>query len=67
MWYYLDCAAQFLQMVYVICVCIVIPFVLDVRLVDVPAGVTQEEYPSSCDCTEIRTHVPTSEGFEVTN
>ena len=21
--------------------------------------------PSSCDCTEIRTHVPTSEGFEV--
>ena len=22
---------------------------------------------SSCDCTEIRTHVPTSEGFEVTN
>ena len=23
--------------------------------------------PSSCDCTEIRTHVPTSEGFEVAN
>ena len=23
--------------------------------------------PSSCDCTKIRTHVPTSEGFEVTN
>ena len=23
--------------------------------------------PSSCDCTGIRTHVPTSEGFEVTN
>ena len=23
--------------------------------------------PGSCDCTEIRTHVPTSEGFEVTN
>ena len=22
--------------------------------------------PSSCDCTGIRTHVPTSEGFEVT-
>ena len=22
---------------------------------------------SSCDCTEIRIHVPTSEGFEVTN
>ena len=21
--------------------------------------------PSSCDCTDIRTHVPTSEGFEV--
>ena len=25
------------------------------------------ENPSSCDCTEIRTHVATSEGFEVTN
>ena len=25
------------------------------------------KYLSSCDCTEIRTHVPTSEGFEVTN
>ena len=24
-------------------VCVVIPFILDVRLVDVPAGVTQEE------------------------
>ena len=23
--------------------------------------------PSSCDCTEIRTHVPTSEGFEVSS
>ena len=23
--------------------------------------------PNSCDDTEIRTHVPTSEGFEVTN
>ena len=23
--------------------------------------------PSSCECAEIRTHVPTSEGFEVTN
>ena len=23
--------------------------------------------PSSCDCTEIRTHVPALEGFEVTN
>ena len=29
--------------VCVVCVCVVIPFVLDVRLVDVPAGVTQEE------------------------
>ena len=107
--------------------CVVIPFIPDVRLVDVPAGVTQEEghtgflhlpfavlaliflarriqsflslvdrevefrvltinrsppvglflkiflysfareNPSSCDDTEIRTHVPTSEGFEVTN
>ena len=23
--------------------------------------------PSSCDCAEIRTHVPTSQGFEITN
>ena len=107
------------------CVCVVNPFVLDVRLVDVSAGVTQEEgrteflhlasaalaliflarriqlvlslvdpevefcvltntvyrsplvgifffffvrkSPSSCDCIGIRTHIPTSEGFEVTN
>ena len=26
-----------------VCVCVVIPFTLDVRLVDAPAGVTQEE------------------------
>ena len=26
-----------------VCVCVVILFILDVRLVDVPAGVTQEE------------------------
>ena len=26
-----------------VCVCVVIPFILDVRLVDVSAGVTQEE------------------------
>ena len=26
-----------------VCVCIAIPFILDVRPVDVPAGVTQEE------------------------
>ena len=25
------------------CVCVVIPFILDVRFVDVPAGVAQEE------------------------
>ena len=25
------------------CVCVVIPFILDVRLVDAPAGVKQEE------------------------
>ena len=30
------------QLIYV-CVCVVIPFILDVRLVDVPAGATQEE------------------------
>ena len=27
----------------VLCVCVGIPFILDVKLVDVPAGVTQEE------------------------
>ena len=97
-------------------------FILDVRVVDVPAGIAEEEghtgflhlpsavlasiflarrvqpflslvdskvkfcvltnysfstcwaffvfarkNPSSCDCTEIQTHVPTSDGFEVTN
>ena len=84
--------------------CVVTPFILDVRFVDVPAGLTQEEghtgclhlfsregfsrsFPSSTvksnfvyqrfnrsrknsssgDNTEIRTHVLTSEGFEVTN
>ena len=26
-----------------VCVCVVIPFILDVRLVDIPAGVTQTE------------------------
>ena len=26
-----------------VCVCVVIPFILDVRLVDAPAGVSQEE------------------------
>ena len=26
-----------------LCVCVVIPYILDVRLLDVPAGVTQEE------------------------
>ena len=112
-----------------VCLCVVIPFILDVRFfVDVPARVTREEdrtgflhlpsavlalislarriqpfiylvdrevelcvlanlivlhllgtlficlciyfcgkNPSSCDHTEIRIHVPTSEGFEVTN
>ena len=29
--------------VCVVCVCVVIPFTLDVRLVDPPAGATQEE------------------------
>ena len=31
-----------------VCVCVVIPFVLDVRLVDAPAAVTQEEGHSGC-------------------
>ena len=26
-----------------VCVCVVMPFIMDVRLVDAPAGVTQEE------------------------
>ena len=34
-------------------VCVVIPFILDVRLVDVPAGVTQEE-----GHTGFLTHLP---------
>ena len=110
-------------------VCVGIPFILDVRVADVPTGITQEEghtgflihlpsavlvlnflarriqpflslvdgevefrvllierfhrsllvghfihflhfflvrkNPSSCDDTEIRSHIPTSEGFEV--
>ena len=88
-----------------VCVCVMVPFILEVWLVNVPAGVTQEEghtggrshritppffcgdclnfsrekdsavyiiyfvrkNPISCDCTEIRIQVPTSEGFEVTN
>ena len=29
-------------------------------------GGGRRKNPGSCDCTEIRTHVPTSEGFEVT-
>ena len=28
---------------YNVCVCVVIPFILDIRLVDVPPGVTQEK------------------------
>ena len=31
-----------LNRIYVMCVCVVIPFILDVRLVDAPAGVTQD-------------------------
>ena len=81
-----------------VCVCVVSPFILDVRLVDVPAGVTHEgghtgfsstfllrclrinrsplaghflffvrKNTSLCDSTGVQIHVPTSEGFEVTN
>ena len=116
----------FFHACFVVCVCGFIPFILDIRLVDVPAGITHEEghtgflhlpsavlaliflarrilpflslvdrevkfcvlqinrsplvghlfylficfvrrSPSSCDCIEIRIHVSTSEGFEVTN
>ena len=32
-----------MYVLHVICVSVVIPFILDIRLVDVPAGVTQEE------------------------
>ena len=28
---------------YLLCVCVVIPFILDIRFVDVPDGITQEE------------------------
>ena len=38
-----------------VCVCVVIPFILDVRLVDVPAGVTQEE-----DHTGFLIHLPSA-------
>ena len=31
------------QLLSSVCVCVVFPFILDVRLVDVPAGATQEE------------------------
>ena len=118
---------MFVRSISLVCVCFVIPFTLNVRFVDVPAEVTQEEVQtrfliqlpsavlaltflgrriqpslslvdrevnflcindfcsfstcwaffffnveknpitSSCDQTEIRTHVPTSEGFGVTN
>ena len=34
---------QVLQQCVCVCVCVFFPFVLDVRLVDVSAGVTQEE------------------------
>ena len=30
-------------LLYCVCVCVAIPFILDVRLMDAPAGVTQEE------------------------
>ena len=35
--------ARLIHTVLYVCVCVVIPFILDVRFVDVPAGVTQEE------------------------
>ena len=31
-----------------VCLCVVMPFSLDVRLVDVPVGVTQEEDDAGC-------------------
>ena len=34
---------SFLRKGCVVCVCVAIPFILDVRVVDVPARVTQEE------------------------
>ena len=38
-----------------VCVCVVIPFILEDRFVDVPVGVTQEE-----GHTEIFTHLPSA-------
>ena len=32
-----------LPRLHCVCVCVIIPFILDVKFVDVPAGVTQEE------------------------
>ena len=32
---------SFFRVVFVVCMCVVISFILDVRFVDVPAGVTQ--------------------------
>ena len=36
-------AGGFLPATIAMCVCVIIPFILDVYLVDAPAGVTQEE------------------------
>ena len=41
--------------IILVCVCVIIPFILDVRLVDVPAGVTQEE-----GNTGFLTHLPSA-------
>ena len=42
-----------------VCVCVVvIPFILDVRLVDVPAGVTQEEVTQDFSSTVLLRCLP---------
>ena len=38
-----------------VCVCVVLPFIMDVRLLDEPAGVTQEE-----GYTGFLTHLPSA-------
>ena len=37
------------------------------RCLQVTYQTTREKHSSSCDCTEVRTHVPTSKDFEVVN
>ena len=46
---------SYVSYVVCVCLCVVIPFILDARFVDVPAGVTQEE-----DHTGFLVHLPSA-------